>query len=147
MIEVTIKPLKEVRITKNKTVKIKGNEIYAGMHYAVRSKVSKTLKTYIYEHIRKLDFITVPIRLEINVYKPLGKWDLGNYCYLWAKCFEDSLTGNVLYDDERKRFNHILYPPKIKDDNVNYIKEHRYIHHPIIGEEEERIVFVLQPIE
>ena len=88
------------------------NAIYAGIHYSVRQRIVHELKQFLCtQELAKLGPIDNPVRIEIIYSKKSQNWDLDNRLGLWAKVFLDIIKGRV-----------------VKDDNVRYVKELRYIY-------------------
>ena len=151
-------------VGKEKKWKINGQALYSGMNYHLRSKVIKEMKKYLYEYIRpikKIDFYPLSIELIIHdvegIYNKdkelVSSWDLGNKEFIWMKCFEDALCGNVDFysvDSTKEIGKKIFlplrdeYPAKIKDDSVQYITKRICTFKKINKMEDRKLVFIIK---
>ena len=140
--------------------KINGQAIYSGMNPNMRAKVIKEMKKYLYPYLRPIREINnYPISLELTIYQTPGvfnkqgelvkSWDLGNQEFIWMKCFEDALCGNVDFDaiaiEGKKTKMHVpkreLYPAKITDDSVRFINRRICNYQEVATEDERKLVF------
>lgn len=102
----------EVGKIKKRKIYLGYNAIYAGIHYSVRQRIVHELKQFLCtKELYDVAPIEGPVRIEIIYSKKSQNWDLDNRLGLWAKVFLDIIKGRV-----------------VKDDNVRYVKELRYIY-------------------
>lgn len=152
-------------VGKERKWKINGQALYSGMNHNMRSKVIKEIKKYLYQYIRPIpDIINYPISIELEIHNLPGvknkhgelvrSWDLGNQEFVWMKCFEDALCGNVDFSaapikaDKRVHYlpNREEYPSKIIDDSVLYITKRICTFVPVNEIEERKLVFKIKQI-
>lgn len=138
--------------------KIRGQDFYVGMDHNLRSKMIKSMKQYLYEQIARIPPIdTYPLLIEFEVKDVVGGWDLGNFCWIWRKCFEDALCGNVEFNTEvvttskgqEKKVHtpdRVKYPAKIEDDSVKFVVQYREVFTPIRSHEEREMIFRIYQI-
>lgn len=98
------------------------NEIL--IRQAAKNKAIWFLKSYI-KHIPK--FTKFPIRISYEYHYKLGKYDLHNKLFFWAKIFEDYITKIKV----------------IPDDSVKYITEESYKY---IESKESKLVITIESI-
>lgn len=122
-------------LNKPRVYKINGQDLWSGIDYNLRAKISKELKKYLYEQIRHIKPIdTYPIGIDMEFHLPINdkvQWkpDVDNICTWWRKCLHDALTGNLelipYYINDKRHFlkDEVNYPAKILDDNVDFIRE------------------------
>jgi len=136
------------------------------MNYNLRSKVIKEIKKYLYEFIRPIDYIDfTPISIELVIHylpgvfskegKLVSSWDLGNKEFIWMKCFEDALCGNVDFiqvdppEGKKRKLSIPMrdeYPAKIEDDSVRYISKRICTFKSVEDIEDRKLVFIIKPI-
>lgn len=132
-------------IGKPRLKKIRGQDFYVGMNHNLRAKMVKEMKKYLYEFIRKAQIEInpedYPLRLEFEVYHTVTdkRWDLGNFCMIWRKCFEDALCGNVEFVD--KIPDRTNYPAVIIDDSIHYLIQYEEKFIPVEQEEDRKFIF------
>ena len=116
--------------------KISGNDMWAGVSYHLRSKISSEMKTYFYEYFRgaepllKSDYpVGISITVTDNVFGRNGE-DIDNMSYLYRKTILDALRGNVEFvknigDDGKVSYvpDYEKYPPILEDDSREFITE------------------------
>jgi len=121
--EKIIKNSRSVGTPKRK--KISGQDIWMGMHYALRSKIAKELKLYLKKQFKKLGLEPIkaedyPISIQLDFYKPFGEanWDIDNHALIYRKCILDALKGDYIEDDSVKFVRGIpsFYIPCKKED-------------------------------
>lgn len=105
--EKIIKNSRSVGTPKRK--KISGQDIWMGMHYALRAKIAKELKIYLKKKFRELGLQPIksedyPISIQLDFYKPFGEanWDIDNHALIYRKCILDALKGDYIEDDSVK---------------------------------------------
>lgn len=127
---------------------IRGQEIWRGINYHIRSKVASELKKYLYEQTSEvpslMDELIYPLSIRIDFYDNVYEGeDLDNMVYFYRKSLHDALSGNVLFDkidsgtDKKGKSvyqmvpNRELYPPKIIDDDKLHVQDIPTRFHPI----------------
>lgn len=102
--EKVIKNTRSVGTPKRK--KISGQDIWMGMHYALRAKIAKELKLYLKRQFKKLELQPIkaedyPISIQLDFYKPIGEanWDIDNHALIYRKCILDALKDDYIKDD------------------------------------------------
>jgi len=136
---------------------IRGQEIWRGIDYHLRSKVASELKKYLYDKIKDIpplmDDLMYPLSIRIDFYDKVNEGeDLDNMIYFYRKCCHDALGGNVLFDKVsagkdkkgKEQFhmvpNRDLYPPKIIDDDKIHVQDIPTRFYPIGDDEEAKMV-------
>lgn len=99
-----IKNSKSVHTPKNR--KINGQDIWVGMHYALRNKIAGFLKGFFKRKFREAEFPPIkksdyPISIRMDFYKPIEKanWDIDNHALVYRKCLLDGIKGTIIEDD------------------------------------------------
>jgi len=153
-------------VGKERKWKINGQSLYSGMNHNLRAKVVKEIKKYLYEFIRPIPEIKwKPVCIELEFYYVKGvknkkgevvnSWDLGNQEFIWMKCFEDALCGNVDFiqkdppEGKKKKVSIPMrdkYPAKIEDDSVEFIAQRICTFKPIESTEDRKLIFIIKPI-
>lgn len=105
--EKIIKNSRSVGTPKRK--KISGQDIWMGMHYALRAKIAKELKIYLKKQFKILGLQPIksedyPISIQLDFHKPFGEanWDIDNHALIYRKCILDALKGDYIEDDSVK---------------------------------------------
>lgn len=148
-------------VGKEKKWKINGQSIYVGMNPNLRAKVMKEMKKYLYKYIRPIPNLEdTPICIELEIHNVPGvknkygeivrSWDLGNQEFIWLKCFEDALCGNV--DFESVNINSKIvkvpmreqYPAKLLDDSVLYLNKRICSFYPVDDTNDRKLVFKIK---
>jgi hypothetical protein len=102
----------EIGKVKKRKIYLGYNAIYAGIHYSVRQKIVQELKEFLWcKEFAEIKPIDGAVRVEIIYFKKSQNWDIDNRVGLWAKVLLDMIKGRI-----------------IKDDNVRYVPELRYIY-------------------
>jgi hypothetical protein len=119
---------------------IRGQEIWRGMDYHLRSKIASELKKYMYDKIKDMpvinDDLIYPLSIRIDFYDNVEEGeDIDNMVYFYRKCTHDALCGNVSFDkvdagkDKKGKAIHqmvpdrIAYPPKLIDDDKLHVQD------------------------
>ena len=140
--------------------KINGQDLYSGMHHFLRSKVIKSMKKYLYEYFRDMPPVkNYPICIEMTIKNVSGvkdskgvlkkSWDLGNQEFIWFKCFEDALCGNVEFIPEKQgkrtifKPDYTKYPPKIEDDSVVFVNKRICNFKEVQSTEDRELIFTI----
>ena len=145
---------------KERKWKINGQSLYSGMNHYLRSKVIKEIKKYLYEYIRPIPVINeFPICIDLTIYDTEGvfnkkgvlvsSWDLGNKEFIWMKCFEDALCGNVDFHLEGDKYvpQKDKYPAKIKDDSIEFISRRVCSFIKVADSKDRKLVFKINKIQ
>lgn len=100
------------------------NIFYAGVHFAIRSKIVENVKYYLVEYMKDIPELQ-KMKIEIVYSKDKTQFDLDNKVFFWLKMFLDL----VKIPTERQKKKAIQYRKAIlsinslKDDTVKYIDE------------------------
>lgn len=145
MVQVMLSKKRRVKYTKTGKIsstsgtpkyhKVAGNDLWASLNPHIRAKVLKELKLWFYNnYVRSLDPLTeFPISITFEFHGPLTDHDLDNLDIFYRKAFLDCLSGHVRQiavkttdistSNKTVDWDFDGFPPKIPDDNVNYIRE------------------------
>jgi hypothetical protein len=132
--------VKRMTTGKPKEHAIRGQEIWRGMDYHLRSKIASELKKYMYDKIKDMpvinDDLIYPLSIRIDFYDNVEEGeDIDNMVYFYRKCTHDALCGNVSFDkvdagkDKKGKAIHqmvpdrIAYPPKLIDDDKLHVQD------------------------
>lgn len=136
---------------------IRGQEIWRGMDYHLRSKIASELKKYMYDQIKDMpplnDELIYPLSIRIDFYDNVDEGeDIDNMVYFYRKCTHDALCGNVSFDkvdagtDKKGKPVYQMvpdktaYPPKLIDDDKLHIQDIPTRFYPISGDETPKMV-------
>lgn len=131
--------------------KISGQDIWSGINYNMRSKISREMKKYFYEklaHLKPLvDDEDYPIGIRIDLYDSNLEGDVDNFIYLYRKTITDALCGNVEFmkvkNVDGKVSNmpdYTKYPPIIIDDSKKYVRDIPTTFHYVEGEDRKLVI-------
>ena len=139
--------------------KIQGQDIWRGVNFHLRSKISKEMKKYFYEHFRGIPkIVKYPIGIRIDFYDNVEEGeDLDNMIYFYRKCIHDALCGNVEFikvsvDKIDKNVEEMIpnrekYPQIIVDDGKKYVQAILTQFYPIdVTKETPRLVLEIYEI-
>ena len=145
-------------IQKPRFKRIQGQDIWRGINFNLRSKISKEIKKYFYEQFRGIPYITeYPLEIRIDYYDKMNEGeDLDNLAYWYRKCIHDALCGNVEFnkvnvEKEGKTVQENIpdrekYPQIIVDDSKKYIQSIPTKFHPIKDDETPKMVIEISKI-
>jgi len=134
------KVVKRISTGKPREHSIRGQEIWRGMNYHLRSKIASELKKWIYKQIEDIpvlnDELIYPLSIRIDFYDNVNEGeDLDNMIYFYRKCTHDALCGNVEFskveigkDKKNKPIFQMIpdrekFPPKIIDDDKLHVQD------------------------
>lgn len=132
--------VKRITTGKPREHPMRGQEIWRGMDYHLRSKIASELKKYLYDKIKDMpvidDELIYPLSVRIDFYDNVNEGeDIDNMVYFYRKATHDSLCGNVSFDkvdsgtDKKGKSiyqmipDRNLYPPKLIDDDKLHIQD------------------------
>lgn len=116
---------KKVKLDSKGKVKVKppdvhyltANVFYDGTHWAIKDKIVKYAKEYLYWKIKDLPKIQ-KCAITIIYRSPKDNFDLDNKCYFWIKIFLDLIKPPTKRMDDRVRS---MTLDKIPDDSVRHV--------------------------
>lgn len=125
---------------------LSGQDLWASMNFHLRSKVSKELKKYFYDHVSSLEPLQedlYPVGVRLKFYDEISGEDLDNLSIWYRKTIHDALCGNVEYvknDDGkyipiRKNYKQILV-----DDSKEYVQSIPTEFYPIKDTEKRKLI-------
>jgi len=145
--------------SKNKSIKIGYNKIYASSHFTVRAAFVAALHGYLEKHIPPNLTIDTPIETHLRVYAPVNygtvkllrkgplkiktiswkppkrdykpNWDIGNLALVWLKCMDDMLIKKSL----------------IPDDSIEYLQKTTYEFVPVNTLKERKLVYNIKTMK
>lgn len=126
-------------VAKPRMLKINGQQLYSGnMNAMVRSKVVNVIKDFMFDFVKDVEPMTVPIRVESDLYAPLAakNWDLDNQ-WIYHKCFLDALVKAEVIPDDNVMF--VTQAPAFRFFPVEH-KEERKIVYRLIPEDRPEII-------
>ncbi len=138
-------------INKPRYKRINGQDLWSIIDPHLRAKMAREIKKYFYDLLSHIDPIeNYPIGVNLEFYGELGDQDIDNLSLWYRKCIHDALAGSVDYKpvtNENGKIhyepNHIDFPPKIPDDNVNYIRE---ANTKFIESDEEKLTIIINEL-
>ena len=121
-----------VKISKNKSMKLGYNKIYAGINHFVREKTVRQIHDFVEAHVPMGLELPVPVGTHLRIYGPINdgnvrmvkvnitwkpphdrykpNWDLDNLAFIWLKSLNDGLVkAGVLPDDTVEYLNSTAY--------------------------------------
>jgi len=121
-----------VKISKNKSMKLGYNKIYAGINHFVREKTVRQIHEFVEAHVPIGLELPVPVGTHLRIYVPINygnvrmvkgnitwkpphdrykpNWDLDNLAFIWLKSLNDGLVkAGILPDDTVEYLNSTAY--------------------------------------
>ena len=121
-----------VKISKNKSMKLGYNKIYAGINHFVREKTVRQIHDFVEAHVPMGLELPVPVGTHLRIYVPINygnvrmvkgnitwkpphdrykpNWDLDNLAFIWLKSLNDGLVkAGILPDDTVEYLNSTAY--------------------------------------